>query len=62
MPGGTVTVSREWYETVLGQMSAGCPFCGSRREPLVKPSDELFLPRTGCLDCNRWWTPPQLRE
>jgi transposase-like protein len=58
-----VVVSPEWYEYAMKVLSGkgGCPFCGSTREPIVKPGDETFLPRKGCGDCDRWWGPPELR-
>jgi hypothetical protein len=34
-----------------------CPFCGSDRDPIIKPADEVFQERKGCLDCNQWWEP-----
>lgn len=39
-----------------------CPACGSSRKPIRTDGDEVFLPRYGCLDCNTWWSLPQLRN
>lgn len=30
-----------------------CPFCGGKRLQ-VSEGDKTFLPRRGCLDCDRW--------
>ena len=58
-----VVVSREWFDRVQLRLSnEGCPFCGSRREPLCAKGDETFLPRRGCLDCDTWFGPPELRR
>lgn len=39
-----------------------CPHCGSRRDPIIKPADELFRERRGCLDCDRWWNSVELKS
>jgi len=37
-----------------------CLFCGSVR--LIRiPSDEVFLSRVGCLQCNKWIEPIKLK-
>ncbi len=53
-----VLVDREWYETAISILDgqAGCPFCGSMRDPIVNHTPG-FRPRKGCLDCDRWWGP-----
>ncbi|MBT97195.1 MAG: hypothetical protein CL902_01020 [Dehalococcoidia bacterium] len=36
--------------------------CGPNRKETVQPEDNLFLRRTGCLRCDRWDSPPQLKN
>ena len=38
-----------------------CPFCGSDRI-IEQPDDGTFLPRRGCLGCNRWLGGPRLKD
>lgn len=62
LDGNFVIVTRDWFNRVMSNYSVraeGCPFCGSQREPTIDEK-QGFYPRRGCLDCNRWWTKPEL--
>ena len=39
----------------------GCPFCGSDNLTTLRESEALMA-RTGCLDCDRWFTPERKRD
>ncbi len=43
------------------QVAMGCPHCGSTRT-IVEPEDQLFESREGCLNCNRWFNEPKLKN
>lgn len=59
----TVEVPLEWFVlAVAATEQLGCPYCGSKRPFFHEKSDEMFTPRIGCLDCNRWFNKPKVRK
>jgi transposase-like protein len=55
----SVIVDRGWFDEAITILSgrAGCPFCGSKREPYI--ANNGGVERAGCLDCNRFFTEPR---
>ena len=62
MAADKVLVDAAWLAKIMDTDRYGCPFCGSMREPIVKPGDETFYSRRGCLDCEEWWEPVKLKK
>ena len=62
-PENTIIVSRTWYNDIVRNVTicTNCPFCGSTNL-IVHPGDETFMPRRGCLNCNEWFTKPELKR
>jgi hypothetical protein len=57
-----VEVDADWLADFVESTDTPCPFCGaSPEERTVKPADELFRRRIGCLSCSRWLTPERPR-
>jgi hypothetical protein len=63
MSDNKILVSRSWYEDIVKKVNlcTTCPFCGSANL-LTTTGDDIFMPQRGCLDCEEWFTKPELKK
>ena len=55
----TVEVDRAWLDKMM-EYSPDCPFCGSSNVKGLNIAGNDFLPRRGCLSCDKWLEPVRL--
>ena len=61
-----IEVDEKWLERVMDKMlrpeQLGCPFCGHPRPRIIATEEcKTFYSRKGCLECNEWFEPVQLK-